>query len=102
MATSHRIAKVGEIPPGQCLRVEIGGLPIGIFNVDGSFHAIHDMCTHSEASLCEGDLEGDEVVCPLHFATFNVKTGACTGPPADEDVPTFPVRVDGDDIIVDV
>ena len=85
---------------GHC--VEVNGKRIGLYRVDGAVYAIDDMCTHADASLCDGDLEGDEVVCPLHFATFNVKTGRCTAAPADEDVATYVVRVNGEDVEVDV
>jgi len=87
-----RACRVGELAAGQALRVE-GSVPIALFNVDGEFCAIGDTCTHREASLAEGYLEGDEVECPLHASRFNVKTGEVTGPPALEPVPTFPVLV---------
>ena len=85
---------------GQC--IEIQGKRIALFRVDDEFHAIDDMCTHDDAPLSEGPIEGDEVVCPWHAATFNLKTGKCTGPPADADVTTYPVRVVGNDIEIEL
>lgn len=100
MGNFVKAAKTSEIMNNGCKRVEVNGQPVAIFNIDGEFYAIHDVCTHAEASLCEGDVAGDEVVCPLHFATFSIRTGQCTGPPADEDVKSYQVKVDGEDILV--
>lgn len=97
-----KVAKVGDVPKGRGLAVQVAGKQIGLFNLGGSIHAIDDVCTHADASLCEGDVSGDEVVCPLHFATFDIKTGQCTGPPAAEDVTSYRVRVDGDDVEIEL
>ena len=97
-----RVAKLADVPAGGCMRVEIAGDAIGLFNIGGEVFAISDVCTHAEASLCEGDIEGDEVLCPLHFASFNIRTGECTGPPADEDLKTYPIRIRDDMIEVEV
>ncbi len=97
-----RVAKLSEIPEQTARCVVVRGKRIGLVNLSGSIHAIDDTCTHAEASLSEGEISGDEIVCPLHFATFDVRTGECTGPPADEDVATYTVRVVGDDIEVEL
>jgi 3-phenylpropionate/trans-cinnamate dioxygenase ferredoxin subunit len=59
-------------------------------------------CTHAEASLCEGEIAGNEIVCPLHFATFNIMTGEATGPPACDPVNTYEVRINGEAIEIAV
>ena len=97
-----KVAKASEIQPGTASRVETGGRRIALFNLNGEFFAIGDVCTHAEASLSEGEISGEEIVCPLHFASFDIKTGQCTGPPADDDVPAYPVRVSGDDIEIEI
>jgi nitrite reductase/ring-hydroxylating ferredoxin subunit len=97
-----KVAAVGEIAPGGVLRVEVGDEPVAIFNLDGEFYAIGDTCSHEEASLSEGDVFGDVVECPLHGAEFDIKTGAARTLPAVAPVPTFPVRVEGDAILVGV
>jgi len=97
-----KVANMADVPAGGCLRVDVGSEAIGLFNVDGEVYAISDTCTHAEASLCEGDIEGDEVLCPLHFASFNIRTGECTGPPADEDLKTYPIRIVDEMIEVEV
>ena len=102
MSEFVKVAKITDIAAGKGLCVEINGKKIGLFNLAGEVFAIDDICTHAHASLSEGEVSGDEIACPLHFATFNIRTGECTAPPADEDVATFPVRVVGDDIEVEV
>jgi len=97
-----KVAKTSEIEDqcGKC--VVAGGRAIALFNVGGEFFAIDDLCPHQEGPLSEGYVEGYEVECPWHAATFNLKTGAHSGPPAEADVKTYPVRVVGDDIEVEV
>ena len=92
------IAKVSDIPPGTARCVEVGGHRIAVYNLHGEFFATDDTCTHAHAPLSEGEISGDEIVCPLHFATFDIRTGRCTGGPAFEDVKSYPVRLTGDEI----
>ena len=97
-----RVARTDEIGPGQARLVEVKGKQVAVFNIDGEFFAIDNMCTHEEASLAEGDVSGHEVTCPLHGAKFDVRTGEVLGPPAYDDVTSYPVRVTGADVEVDV
>ena len=84
------VARAGEIPPGHAARVEIGDLPVAIFNVGGELHCVDDTCTHQEASLSEGDLDVERcaIECPLHGSAFDLRTGEVLSLPAVE-----PVRV---------
>jgi 3-phenylpropionate/trans-cinnamate dioxygenase ferredoxin subunit len=95
-----RVARRADIPPGSIARVEAGGYVIAIANVDGEFYAIDDTCSHEEASLSEGGLTGDVVVCARHGARFNVKTGRVLSLPAVRSVATYAVKVEGDDVLV--
>lgn len=95
-----KVAEVSEIPPGDMKAVRVGNEEILLVNVDGSFHACDDVCTHSYASLSEGDLDGAEVQCPLHGATFNVTTGEVLTPPAAEALRRFEVRIEGSDVLI--
>lgn len=97
-----KVAKIGEIEPGKARRVEITGERIALFNVDGNYYAISDVCTHEEASLSEGILQGEVVSCPRHGARFNVRTGQVLSLPAILPVATYPVKVEGKDILVSV
>ena len=96
-----KVARVSDVAPGVGLRVDIGDEAIAIFNLDGEFYAIGDVCTHEETSLADGDVFGDVVECPLHGAEFDIKSGKALSLPAVLPVPTYAVRVEGDDILVD-
>jgi nitrite reductase/ring-hydroxylating ferredoxin subunit len=92
--------KAGELQPGTMRRVDIGGRRILLANVEGRFYAADDTCTHEEASLSTGFLKGALVKCPLHGSRFNVCTGEALEEPAEDDLRTYPVRVEGGRILV--
>ena len=102
MSEYVKIARTDEIPPGQARMVEVSGNEIALFNVGGTFHAIANNCTHVGGPLCEGEINGVEVTCPWHGATFDVTTGQVLGPPAGEPVARYKVRVEGPDIAIEV
>jgi nitrite reductase/ring-hydroxylating ferredoxin subunit len=83
---------MGDIPAGEAVRVDVDP-PIAVFNVDDELYAIDDTCTHQDASLADGWLEGCTVECPLHESCFDVRTGEVTGPPAKRGVRTHRVEV---------
>jgi 3-phenylpropionate/trans-cinnamate dioxygenase ferredoxin subunit len=82
------------------MRVEAGGHVIALANVGGEFFAVDDTCSHEEASLSEGGLTGEILVCPRHGARFNVKSGRVLSLPAVRSVASYAVKVDGDDVLV--
>ncbi|MCZ6886269.1 MAG: bifunctional 3-phenylpropionate/cinnamic acid dioxygenase ferredoxin subunit [Alphaproteobacteria bacterium] len=102
MAESHLVAKTTEIPEDEAKRVIIGDHQIAIFNLAGAFYATDDVCTHAYASLSEGYVEDGCVECPLHAGMFDIKTGKAQGVPAIEDIATYPIRLDGEDIYVEI
>lgn len=93
MSTWLDVANVDEFPPGTRRLVDMDGTAVAVFNLGGQYFAIRDICPHDGGELANGKLEGEEIVCPRHGARFSVRTGAVLGPPAYEDVPTYPVRV---------
>jgi 3-phenylpropionate/trans-cinnamate dioxygenase ferredoxin component len=97
----HRVAKVSEIAPGTTRRVVLDSLEILLCNVDGAIYAIEDVCTHDGGPLDQGELEGEQVVCPRHGATFDVRTGDALTLPAVMPLLTFEVSVEGDDVYVE-
>ena len=101
MGTFVRVAAIGEIAPGQGKTVEVNGRDIALFNVGGTFHAIDNTCKHRGGSLGEGELDGAVVTCPLHAWTYDVTTGECFDDPACG-VDRFTVKVEGDEILVEV
>jgi nitrite reductase (NADH) small subunit len=96
-----RVASTNELQDnvGKC--VTVGGKKIAIFKKGAECFAIDDSCTHMGASLSEGEVEGDNVLCPWHAALFSLRTGATAGPPARGGVKAYPCRVNGDGIEVD-
>ena len=96
----RRVCKKSEVAPGEVKRIE--NPAIAVFNVEGTLFAISDTCTHAEASLSEGRVDGETVECPLHGACFDLRTGEALTPPAVEPVQTFPVMVQEDEIYVEI
>jgi 3-phenylpropionate/trans-cinnamate dioxygenase ferredoxin subunit len=88
-----RVAPVLDFPPGSRRVVELDGERILIFNLDGEYHAIEDLCSHDGGELASGELEGCTIVCPRHGARFDILTGAVTAPPAYEAIATLPTRI---------
>jgi 3-phenylpropionate/trans-cinnamate dioxygenase ferredoxin subunit len=80
----------------------IHGHPIALFQIDGEFYAIEDLCTHQALPLSDGPLNGDVITCPYHGAQFCIKSGEVMSPPAFEDLPTFEVRVVGEMVQVKI
>lgn len=94
------VGKAGELAPGTMKRVDLRGRRILLANVDGRLCAVDDTCTHEDASLSTGVLKGDLVKCPLHGSRFNVCTGKVLEEPAEEDLKTYPVRLESGRILV--
>jgi nitrite reductase/ring-hydroxylating ferredoxin subunit len=82
--------------------VEADGQRIAVFNIGGSYYAIENTCPHRGGPLAEGMVTGEEVICPWHGSRFNVKTGSVVTPPARQGVKSFPVRVTGNDVEIDL
>lgn len=96
------VCSVEDLQPGDSRRVECSPA-VAVFNVDGAFYAVADLCTHGNASMADGYLEDDATVeCPLHTARFCLKTGRPMCLPATEPLRTFPVIVEGDSLFVEV
>jgi 3-phenylpropionate/trans-cinnamate dioxygenase ferredoxin subunit len=102
MSEFFEVAKVSELSPGEKKLVEVDDIPVALFNVNGEFFAIEDVCTHDGGPLAEGELDGDQIECPRHGARFNVCTGAALCMPATEPVECYEVKVEGDGILVSV
>lgn len=92
------VAKTSEIWPGERAVFDVEDHYIAVFNVDGTYYAIEDVCTHDDGPLAEGELYGFEIECPRHGARFDIRTGAVLRMPAVIPVPRYEVRVEGDEI----
>lgn len=101
MSEFVKVARTSDVPPGSRIWVEFEEETVVLFNVNGAFYAIADLCTHDNGPLEDGELEEYEVTCPRHGARFDIRTGAALCLPATKPVPTYQVRIDGDDIFVE-
>ncbi len=99
MADFISVAKLTDVPSGEGRVVEAGGVPIALFNVDGTFHAIDNTCLHRGGPLGDGVCADGIVTCPWHGWQYDMATGECMGMPG-ESVDTYEVRVEGDDVQV--
>ena len=102
MSKLIKVAETKDVSPGTAKVVQAEGRSIALFNVAGTFHAIDNTCPHRGGPLGEGELADEVVTCPWHGAKFNVKTGEVLGPPARQGVQSFPVTVQGNDVLVEV
>jgi nitrite reductase (NADH) small subunit len=102
MGNLIEVAKTGDLEPGQGMCVEVEDKKIAIFNIEGTYYAIDDTCTHVGGPLSEGECEEHVVTCPWHGAQFDVQTGEVLGPPAKRSVTSYKVHVEGDSIKVEI
>ena len=96
-----RACSLSEVSDGAALRVEVDGLDVAIVRNGEDVYAIEDECSHAAVALSEGDVEGCEIECWMHGSRFDLRTGKPLGPPATEPVPVFPVKITGDDVLID-
>ena len=87
------IAPAGSLPDGERMFIEVESRQIVIINLAGKLFAIGDVCSHDNGPVGDGEIEGDEIICPRHGARFDIRTGKVTSLPAVVDIPAYPVRV---------
>ncbi len=98
----QRACELAELSEGTPLSVELDGLDLALVREGDDVFAIEDECSHAAVALSEGDVEGCTIECWMHGSRFDLRTGKPTGPPATEPVPVYPVRIDGDDVLIDL
>jgi 3-phenylpropionate/trans-cinnamate dioxygenase ferredoxin component len=101
--SDYRLAcPLAELPDGEARHCEVDGVPVAVVRSDGEVYAIHDVCSHANVALSEGEVDETTIECWLHGSRFDLATGRPTGLPATKPVPVYPVKIDGDDVLVDV
>ncbi|MEO6268821.1 MAG: non-heme iron oxygenase ferredoxin subunit [Lautropia sp.] len=95
-----RIASTAELQDDEPLPVDVDERRIALYRYNGEIYATDNVCTHAYALLSDGFLEDGCIECPLHQARFDIRTGKVLCAPATQDIRTYPVRVDGDDILL--
>ena len=96
------VTALDQLGSRELAAFDVSGTRIAIANVAGTFYAFGDTCTHQGCSLAEGDLEATIVTCPCHGSQFDVTTGEVVRGPAGEPVESYPVRLEGDALRVEV
>jgi nitrite reductase (NADH) small subunit len=101
MANFVKVCKTSDVKEGYGKSIEVNGKAVAVFNVEGNFYAINDICAHRGGPLGEGELDGKTVICPWHGWRYDVTSGV------NEFVPDLPaqkyeVKVEGDDVLVDI
>ena len=97
-----QVARASELKPGNRKLVWVGDTRVMLANVAGTFFAVDDLCPHARSPLSAGWLQGDEIMCALHGARFNVKTGEVLSSPAEDDLTCFAVKIEGDNVFIGV
>jgi 3-phenylpropionate/trans-cinnamate dioxygenase ferredoxin subunit len=97
-----KAAKLSDVPVGQAIVVTVGQTQVALGNVGGLIYAVANLCTHDGGPLGEGELMDHQIECPRHGARFDLRTGAVRALPAVVPIPIYDVKVEGDDILVDV
>ncbi|PWW23763.1 3-phenylpropionate/trans-cinnamate dioxygenase ferredoxin subunit [Geodermatophilus normandii] len=101
----ERVCGLSEIPENGALRVELADLDVAVVRYEGEVYALQDLCSHAEVPLSEGDVEtldgAPTIECWLHGSCFDLRTGEPTNLPATEPVDVYPVRLEGEDVLVD-
>ncbi|MGQ0550285.1 MAG: Rieske (2Fe-2S) protein [Armatimonadota bacterium] len=99
---SFKAAKVSDVPEGGAKAVDVGGVAVALFHRPDGWYAIEHTCPHRGGPLAEGEVEDHMVTCPWHGSQFDVRTGALISPPATRPVRAFPVKIEGEDVTIDV
>ncbi|AQV97952.1 naphthalene 1,2-dioxygenase [Cupriavidus necator] len=95
-------ALLASVPQDDVVAIEVQGKDIALYSVEGEVYATDNLCTHGHARLCDGFLDGHEIECPLHQGKFDVRSGAAACAPVTEGIRTYPVRIDGDKVFLDL
>ena len=97
------LCHVTDLPEGEGLRIDLDGRePLAVFQVDNEVFVVDDTCTHGQASLCDGELDGHEIECPFHQGTFDLRTGKPMNPPCSIALRVYPARVEDGRVLADL
>ena len=102
MSDYQRACALDDVEEGSAIRVVIDDVPVAVVRSEGEVFALHDVCSHANVALSEGEVDGETIECWLHGSRFDLVTGRPIGLPATEPVPVYPVKIDGDDVYVAV
>ena len=92
----HAAASLGDVNEGEPFGIEIAGHHVALYRLGNEYYATGNICTHAEALLSDGMLDGCEIECPLHMGRFDIRTGEALTSPVEIDIPVYPIRISGD------
>jgi naphthalene 1,2-dioxygenase system ferredoxin subunit len=92
----------GELPVDDVAPAHAGGVELALYKVDGEVYATAALCTHGNARLCDGFLDGHEIECPLHQGKFDIRNGHASCEPATDPVRVYPVKIENGRVFVDL
>lgn len=95
-----RVCATGDVLPGEFKLVEHHGKSIALFNVEGKYYALDDVCTHDGSELTGGEIDGYEVECPRHGARFDIRTGEALCAPAYEPTAVYPTKAENGEVFI--
>jgi len=101
MAEFVKVAHISEIPPGTRKIIDLEEVTVALFNIDGKYYCIEDVCTHDSGPVAEGELDGFRIECPRHGAHFDVRDGKVLSMPAIVPIPVYEVKLDGEEIYIE-
>ncbi len=96
------VTSADDVPEDDVIGIDIAGKSLALYQVEGEIYATDNLCTHGNARLCDGFLEGHEIECPLHQGKFDIRNGKAMCAPLTEDVRTYPVKIEGSRVFVDL
>ncbi len=97
MTTTHwtDAAATTDIPEDDVIGIDIAGRQVALYNTNGEFFATDNICSHGQADLCDGFLEGYEIECPMHQGRFDIRNGQPACAPVTEAIKSYPVKIEG-------
>lgn len=96
----QQVASIGQIGDGGVIEATIGDDVIAVFRLGDEYYATAGICTHAHARLVEGYVEGNVIECPYHGGSYDIRTGKALTVPCTRDLKTYPLRIEGDAILV--
>ncbi len=101
MAEFVKVGSLSQFQAGAVIECEVAGKRVVVVNLDGTFHAVSNVCPHVSLPMGAGFVTGDTIVCPFHGSVFKLATGECVeGPAAGDSLDVYQVQVDGDDVLI--
>jgi 3-phenylpropionate/trans-cinnamate dioxygenase ferredoxin subunit len=100
--TLEKVVSVKDLEPGRMMGVEVRDKEIAVANADGKYYAIGNRCTHMGCMLSDGTLKGENIVCPCHGSTFDLKTGSVVKGPAKKPEPAYETKIESEQVLVNI